>query len=635
MRITWLLAASIALLWVSSGHAAGLGSIPQFDDLNLSPDGKHLMMVRSSGEAYDLVVRNLEAGSDARLLQGGGDNGLINWCRWASDSRLICSVRYYLPAPRLGHIARTRLIAMDVDGSNRLGLVPRAKSLQRRPREWNAQVQDRIVSWLADDPEHVLVQLNRDRPNRPSVFRLNIYTNKLARVQRSRDKIRRWYATNQGDVRLAIGYRDERHPVIYRVDGHRLFEFSGLGFQSEIPPQPLGFSADQSEVFMSLANGEDRRGIYRVDMNTGKVVEALYRDPDFDVFGGIIAHPASGEPVGVSYLGHHPKLAWFDERLADLFGAIKAALPGSQMRLISSDVAYQRFVLKTYGGIGPRYYLYDRAGAAAKLIGLDYPELDDADVVDLEPVYYTTRDDLEIPAYLARPRGPGPFPTVLLPHGGPYARDSAEFDAWSQYLVNHGIAVLKPNYRGSVGYGEAYMQAGYQQWGLKMQEDLMDGLDWLVAEGIADPARVCVVGASYGGYTALVAAYKYTDKINCAVSLAGISDLEETVERLYNFDLAERNRERIQSGRELRANSPIRQVDSIDVPLLLLHGKRDTVVRVKQSRMFAAALERAGKPFRYVEQDNGDHFLSVTSQRKEFFVEMRDFLTEHLSPGAR
>ena len=263
-------------------------------------------------------------------------------------------------------------------------------------------------------------------------------------------------------------------------------------------------------------------------------------------------------------------------------------------------------------------------------LGKSFPQLDNDEVVDLTPVRYATRDGLEVPAYLATPKTPGPHPTILLPHGGPYARDSAEFDSWTQFLVGQGFAVLKPNYRGSVGYGEAYMQAGYKQWGLKMQEDLMDGLDWLVQQEIADPERVCVVGASYGGYTALVSAYKFADKISCAVSLAGISDLEEMVQRIYSFDLVKRNRERIQDQSQLKANSPIRQVNAINVPVLLMHGKRDTVVRVQQSRQFAKALARHGKEHRDIEQEHGDHFLSLASQRAEFFSEMESFLSEHL-----
>lgn len=621
-----------ASVWMSYAMAGGLslGQLPAYDDLDLSGDGRHLLMVRSSGEVYDLVVRDLESAEERTLIQGGAYEGLINWCRWANQERIICSLRNYFPAPRLGQVARTRMVAINVDGSQRLDLIPRAKNRHRWPQVWNAQLQDRVISWLLDDPEHVLVQLNRDHPNRPSVFKLNIYDNGMSRILRPRSLVRRWYSTHEGNIRLAIGYEDESIPVIYRVNGRLLKRFDGPEFVSEIPPQPVGFSADERFVFMSMTNGRDRHGIYRVSMESGKVVDEIFHDPKFDVFGGVIMHPESGEPVGVSYLGHHPRLVWFDQRLDDLFAHIKEKLPGSQMQLISTDHGYSRFVLRTYGGIAPEHFLYNRQRDELISLGKDYPLLEDVEVVDLQPVEYDTRDGLTIPAYLAKPKHQGPYPTILLPHGGPYARDSAEFDEWTQFLVGSGFAVLKPNYRGSVGYGEAYMQAGYKQWGLKMQEDLMDGLDWLVQQNIADPDRVCVVGASYGGYTALVSAYKFADKISCAVSMAGISDLEETVQRIYSFDLVKRNRERIQDQSQLQENSPIRQVTAISVPILLMHGKRDTVVRVQQSRQFAKALARHGKHHRYVEQEHGDHFLSLASQRSEFFLEMGSFLSEHL-----
>lgn len=606
----------------------GLDQLPEFDDLDISSDGNHMLMVRSGGEYYDLVVKNLNSGSERTLFKGG-ERGLINWCRWGNDERIVCSLRFYIPAPQLGHVTRTRLMAINIDGSQQIMLIPKAKNRERWPQVWDAQVQDKVVSWLVQDKAHILVQLNRDAANRPSVYKLNIYTNRMARVQRPRGMVRRWYATHEGNVRLAIGYRNDREPVVYYVNGRVLREYTAPAYDSEIPPQPLGFSADEKEVYLSMTNGQDRHGIYRVDLKTGEVLGEVYRDPHFDVFGGIIMHPDSGEPVGVSYLRHHPEIVFFDERLKQLFKAIAQRLPGEQFGLISSDQGYRKFVLYSYGGISPRYYLAQVDDKVrVREIGRDFPALSDPDIVDLEPVAYDTQDGLSIPAYLAEPEGKGPFPTVLLPHGGPYSRDSAEFDPWTQYLVNHGFAVLKPNYRGSVGYGEAYMQAGYKQWGLKMQQDLMDGLDWLVDKGIADPERVCVVGASFGGYTALISAYKYAEKISCAVSMAGISDLEKMVDRMYSFDLAARNRERLQESRDLRANSPIRQAQRFAVPVLMLHGNQDTVVRVKQSREMAAALSRHDKEHRYVEQQ-GDHFLSTSSQLSEFFSEMEDWLKAH------
>jgi len=625
------------LLLVLAAHAAAAGplkQLPQFDDLDLSPDGTRLILVRAGAEVYDLVVHRLADGSEQTLYAGGEEQGLINWCRWANADRIVCSIRYYVAAPRIGQITQTRLFAVNADGSDFRFLVPKARNQERRPIRYNAQVQDRVLSWLVEDPQHILLQMKRELPNRPTVYKLNIYDNSLEMVQRARGRVRRWYATHEGEVRLALGYRDESVPIVYHVDGRRLTEFDKPNFRSELPPQPVGFSSDQQSVYMSMTNGNDRHGIYRVSLPDGEVMESLHTDTNFDVFGSVIAHPDTGEPAGVSYLAHHPTTHFFEPKLEALFQRMRDLLPGSEMKLISSDHAYNRFVLLTYGGVAPRYYLYDREADQMTLIGEDYPGLADEAVVDLQPVTYPTRDGLEIPAYLALPPGPGPHPTVLLPHGGPYSRDSAEFDAWTQFLVGMGVAVLKPNYRGSVGYGEAYMQAGYKEWGLKMQRDLLDGLRWLVQEGIADEQQACVVGASYGGYSAMVFAYKYADEIRCAVSVAGVTDLVAMVRRLYGFDLVQRNRERIQDGDELHANSPLHQVQQIGVPVLLVHGDRDSVVRVRQSRNMARALDRAGKSYRYVEQGGGDHGLSTHGQRAEFLDELERFLTQHLLSAA-
>ncbi len=627
--------AFISLCWCVAGAvwASPLKQLPQLDDLDLAPDGTKLLMVRAGDEVYDLVVRHLDTDAEQTLF-AGGDEGLINWCRWANAQSIVCSVRYYVAAPRIGQVTHTRLFAVNADGGDFRFLIPKARNQERRPIQYEAQVQDRVLSWLVEDPEHILVQLKREMPNRPTVYKLNIYDNSMQMVQRARGKVRRWYATHEGEVRLALGYRDESVPIIYHVQGRRLTEFDAPNFVSELPPQPVGFSSDRRSVYMSMTNGNDRHGIYRVALPHGEVEESLHTDAEFDVFGSVIAHPVTGEPAGVSYLAHHPTTLFFEPKLEALFQRMRDLLPGSQMKLISSDHAYSRFVLLTYGGVAPRYYLYDRAGDALKPLGADYPGLDDADVVDLQPVTYPTRDGLTIPAYLAVPAGPGPHPTVLLPHGGPYSRDSAEFDVWTQFLVGEGYAVLKPNYRGSVGYGEAYMQAGYKEWGLKMQRDLLDGLHWLVDQGVADAQRTCVVGASYGGYSAMVFAYKYAQDIRCAVSLAGVTDLVAMVRRLYGFDLVQRNRERIQDGSELHANSPLHQTAQIGVPVLLLHGDRDAVVRVRQSRNMAKALARAGKPHRYVEQAGGDHGLSSNTQRRQFLDELGAFLAQHLSSAA-
>ena len=292
-------------------------------------------------------------------------------------------------------------------------------------------------------------------------------------------------------------------------------------------------------------------------------------------------------------------------------------------------------VVTSYGGVAPGHYLYDSSDNSVRLLGYQYPELVNAYVADLEPVTYQARDGLTIPAYLALPENPDGerLGVIVFPHGGPYDRDSAQFDHWTQFFVGQGYAVLKPNYRGSVGYGQTYMRAGFQQWGLKMQEDVMDGLDWLLAEGIADPNRACIVGSSYGGYMALVSSFKAVGRIRCAVSLAGMSDLQRTVMSIRRYDLVARNRSRIQYGPSLLLNSPLHQVQHIGVPLLIVHGELDTIVGVRHSRELVRALTEHDKTFEYLEQAAGDHFLSARHQRMEFFATMGRFLKAHLGGG--
>lgn len=621
-------------LWVQAVLASGLGELPTLDDASLSPDGSHLLLLQSNGESYDLAVEKVSTGKRQVILASAPEQGLFNWCRWANDERIVCSTRTYNPMPRVGIVTATRMLAVDLDGSDLLRLIPRPRNTVGRAPSFSPQIQDRVISWLPEDPAHILVQLNRQNPNRPSVYRLNIYDNSLVRVRSARSQIRQWYADFEGRVRLGVGFRDQAIPVVFRLKSMPV-AYTNAVFSSEIPPAPLGFSLDGQQIFMNMTDRSDRHGIYRVRYSDGEVLGAIHTDPDFDVFGSLVQHPETGEPVGVRYMRHHPHTVWFDQELAALFRSLERHVPGQHHQLISVDDDYTLFLFHAYGGISPGYFLVDRAAGKVIEIGRDYPHLTDEAIVDIDPVEYPSRDGSKIPGYLAVPKHkPGQrLPTVVLPHGGPYDRDSARFDPWVQYLNDLGIAVLKPNFRGSVGYGELFMQAGYRQWGKRMQEDLVDGIDWMVKEGIADPDRICVVGASYGGFTALVSAYKYADRVRCAVSLAGISDLDRLVRRIQDFDLVNRNRDRIQSGADLQANSPYRHASAFSIPVLLVHGDRDTVVDVEHSRHMAGQLKRVDKSFKYIEQPGGDHFLSGGAQRRAFYSAMADFLKTHLGLG--
>ena len=250
----------------------------------------------------------------------------------------------------------------------------------------------------------------------------------------------------------------------------------------------------------------------------------------------------------------------------------------------------------------------------------------------VKSVRYNARDGLSIEAVVTLPAGREArnLPLILLPHGGPSARDDESWDWMAQFLANRGYAVIQPNYRGSTGYGTAFEEKGQGQWGLAMQDDLNDAVDWMVQQGMADPKRVCIVGGSYGGYAAMRGAQRDGGRFRCAISYAGVSDISWMIS--YNSQFLNSNRTKAwykTQVPDLKSVSPINYASAFSTPILLMHGKMDRRVPVKQSREMAEKLKAAGKTYRYVEQPKGDHFFSRQEDRLQFLQEMEAFLKQY------
>ena len=627
----------------ASPPAAAFARLPPIADVDLSPDGSRAVLLRAIGETYHAVLADFDGGRMRPLMAADPQSFLFNWCRWANAERVVCSIRSYstLRAGQLpgyvrryrdGRVVFTRLLAVNADGSQPLRLVPDAVTRPGQELEWNLPDQDTVVSWMPDDPKHILIQLRREATD-PSVYRLNIYNNRMTRVRRAHTSVMRWYAARDGHIAFASGYRGIE-PVAFTVRANRISEIDISGLGGVRPPTLAALAADGRSAYVFANRGRDTRGLYRVDTETGAVLETLLVDRDHDVDGQLLVRRGDGAPLVLEYHRERAMLHWFDEDLAQRLDTVRRALPGrpSRLRLVSADDAAVRLVFSTEGnGTLPRHYLYDRTEPdGVVLLGEAYGDLESA--VESRLVSYRARDGVLIAAYLTVPPHPAGrgLPTVVLPHGGPWARDRGGFDYWVQLLVARGYAVLQPNFRGSTGYGDRFLAAGFEQWGLAMQNDLIDGLDWLIREGIADPERVCFVGGSYGGYASLVAAFKTPERIRCAVSFAGVTDLEGLTRRWWNFLLGELSVARVQSGAARRENSPLAQARRIGVPLLIVHGDVDRSVTIEQSRSLIEALEAAGKAHRYVEQADGDHHLSLQSHRQQFLEVMDAFLAVHL-----
>jgi len=337
---------------------------------------------------------------------------------------------------------------------------------------------------------------------------------------------------------------------------------------------------------------------------------------------------------------------YFDPKLESLQRGLEKAFPGLSVHAVSSDLTRQTVIVATEGPKNPlTYYLLDRATHSAATIASSYPDLQPSDLGDMKPHPYKARDGLDIHAYLTLPPGNADknLPLVVMPHGGRDARDVLGFDWIGQFFANRGYAVFQPNYRGSSGYGHKFTEAGLQQWGLKMQDDITDGVKKLIADGTVDPKRVCIVGASYGGYAALAGATFTPDLYACAVSFAGISDLPKVLqsERVENGQGSQamsfwlsRIGSQYADSEQLRATSPARHAEQVKCPILLMHGEGDTTVRIAQSELMYDALQSAHKDVQFVRFPGEDHYFTLASTRARFLGEVEKFLAAHIGATA-
>ena len=399
----------------------------------------------------------------------------------------------------------------------------------------------------------------------------------------------------------------------------------------------------QSAVLYGALEGRPR-GYYAVDLSTGAVSDLPFEGRPTN----LIHHPVTRLLIGARTRGDDDSVRWqfLDPDAERNWRAVQTAFRGKQVTLTSWSHDLRQIVVFTQGpGDSGAYQLVDLDRRTAEIVGEAYPEITGARVGEMRPISYEAADGMRIPGYLTLPPGvsdPRGLPLIVFPHGGPASRDYLGFDWWAQAMASRGYAVLQPNFRGSDGLGTAHLEAGYGEWGRKMQTDLSDGVRWLASEGIVDPARVCIVGASYGGYAAMAGPTLDPGVYRCAVAVAGVSDLRRMVQwasdragardapvvRYWNRFMGAARL----GDRDLDRISPAAQAASADAPILMLHGRDDTVVPFEQSRILADALRRAGKPHVLVELPSEDHWLSRASTRQWMLNETVRFLEQHNPP---
>jgi dipeptidyl aminopeptidase/acylaminoacyl peptidase len=404
----------------------------------------------------------------------------------------------------------------------------------------------------------------------------------------------------------------------------------------------MGLSKQGKIVFSRWSKSEFGE-LFAMDPVTGATT--TYLRADGVELESIFKDPWSEVIYGVSLGGLEPVDRMISPDLQDAQATLEATFPDRIISIMSFTRDRKKIVARMETpSTPPEYILLNLDGPKINRFDEAYPSLKNVQMGRLQATTFKSRDGVEIPVYVTLPPGDQDIknaPTIIFPHGGPEARDEPRFDYWAQFMATRGYVVIQPQFRGSTGFGQAHADAGRRQWGKRMQDDVSDSVAWAVKQGLSDPKRVCIVGASYGGYAALAGATMTPDLYRCVVAVAGVSDLPRMISQEKDDAGASKSNAvnywvehmGADDRAAIEAASPRRLVNRVKAPILLMHGRDDTVVRFEQSSGMASALKSAGKNVKLVELRGEDHWLSKTATRQQMLTELEAFLIEHLGPG--
>lgn len=632
----WILVATLLASSAFAGEVApppkypveAFGELPLIEDAEISPDGTMIAAKMAVAGAQRLLIRSLvdPAATPVSFALGSLD---MSWFSWANSDRLLVSIGAtdnFLGDP----VRVTRLVSVSKQGGEPVKL------------DWEAgaQIGDDIVWRPRGGGPFILLSTRTTVFSDaegfwPRVDQVDVASGKAKHVLRGRDGINEWFADTNGTVRFGFGYNSDvnRASLIYRAADNQSFRTLDRASLSkgETLLSPVAFQTDPNKIIVRSSH-EGRDGFYDYDVQRGEYGKALFLNDRYDA-GGISLSLDGQSIAGVHYVDDRPRVEWFDPEMKQLQADLDKSVPGRVANIVSKSADWNRLLVTVSSPtVPPSWWIMDRSTGKMSKIGHSQPALVGAVLAPMAAVSYKARDGLDIPAYLTLPVGRAPknLPLIVLPHGGPWVRDSLNYDHWVQFLANRGYAVLQPNYRGSSGYGAAFSDKGDGQWGLAMQDDVTDGVKWAVAQGTADPKRVCIMGGSYGGYAALQGSVRDPDLYRCAVSFAGVSDLAMQTRYYANFLYGAKFRgEMKRAVVDYEAVSPVKHAADIKVPILLVHGKKDLTVPYEQSAKMYKALLASGKTVEFVTQPLGDHHLSRQADRIELLQRVEAFLARY------
>jgi acetyl esterase/lipase len=631
--------------------AKAFGARPRIEYVSLSPDGMSVAYVApTTGQGSVVYVQSLAKGASLAskpILGASGKPERLGGCDWVSNQRLVCLV-YGVVASRalLEPVQLTRLIAVNTDGTKMQLLSTRDNSFTRGMQLSGGSV----VDWLPDEDGAVLmtrVYLPDDHTGSHigsskrgiAVDRIDTQTLIAQTIEQAREDAVDYISDGRGTIRI-VGVKSRRGALAEYDSGNIAYYYRMTGSRDWLPmgeavgEELNGFRPVAVDHDANLAYGykklDGRRALYTVALDGSLKEELVYARPDVDV-DGLNRIGRRHRVVGVSYSDDFSHYHFLDPDFEKLLASLAKALPGQpSLRVTDSSMDESKLLIHAGGDNDPGvYYLFDKKLRQLETLLAVRPDLDGIKLASVKPIHYQAADGTMIPGYLTLPPGtesPKDLPAIVMPHGGPSARDYWRFDWLAQFYASRGYAVLQPNFRGSRGYGDDFFkQNGFRSWPTAIG-DVLDAGRWLVAQGIASPDKLAVVGWSYGGYAALQSAAVDPSVFKAVIAIAPVTDLLEFKEGYRNWSNFMVVSREIGEGAHVREGSPALNAAKIKVPVLLFHGEMDRNVPIRQSKEMADRLAAAGVPHELVTWPDLDHQLDDSAVRAEMLRKSDAFL---------
>jgi dipeptidyl aminopeptidase/acylaminoacyl peptidase len=589
---------------------------PEKVAFRISPDGKHLAFMQPWENRLNIFVQ--EIGKTEEVQVTFSKERDIQGYFWKNDNRLV-----FLQDK--GGNENFHLFAVDKDGKNQKELTV------------GEDVRAEIIDDLFENENEMIVGLNKRNPEFYDAYRININTGELTMVGENPGNITGWQTDNAGNIRIATTTDGINTGVLYRNSEKEPFsELITTNFKESF--SPLYFDFDDKTLLVASNIDRDRTSIVKYDPIKKKEISTLFEHPEVDV-SNVLRSRKRKITTGVAYETDRSHYQFFDKQREELQKKLDKRFPGYEVALSGQNRNEDKLLItvssdRSYGS----YYFYDlTTGSFTKLADIS-PWLKEDDLAEMKPIKYIARDGKVINGYLTLPKGvPAKnLPVVINPHGGPWARDEWGFNPEVQFLANRGYAVLQMNFRGSVGYGRKFWEASFKQWGKTMQDDITDGVNWMISQGFADPKRIAIYGASYGGYATLAGITLTPDLYACAVDYVGVSNLFTFMSTIPPYwkpylDMMYEMVGDPEKDKELMtAASPVFHVDKIKCPLFIAQGANDPRVAKAESDQMVEALKKRGIDVPYMVKDNEGHGFGNEENRMDFYKEMERFFGKYL-----